>query len=162
VRAIGIGIGTKRRTRMEELQQHSSRGFEPPNRMMSGQGRVALKDSSLPKLSFIVALCALMLRTTSACAEQDVHTAKFWLPHCQKSDMACIGYLQALLDINNFERENGIHVQWCAPEIIKLEDLRLIIVRKLKAEPDKLMSPFVTLATNALISAYPCLEDLAK
>ncbi|AGK58244.1 hypothetical protein HYPDE_32858 [Hyphomicrobium denitrificans 1NES1] len=129
---------------------------------MSGHGRIALKDSSLPKLSFVVALCALMLQTIPACAEQDVHTAKFWLPHCQKSDMACIGYLQALLDINNLERENGIQVQWCAPEIIKLEDLRVIIVRKLKAEPDKLTSPFVTLATNALISAYPCLEDLAK
>ena len=76
--------------------------------------------------------------------------------------MACIGYLQAMLDINNLERQNGTHVQWCAPEIIKLEDLRLIIIRKLKAEPDKLTSPFVTLATNALVSAYPCLEDLAK
>ena len=67
--------------------------------------------------------------------------------------MACIGYLQAMLDINNLERQNGTHVQWCAPEIIKLEDLRLIIIRKLKAEPDKLTLPFVTLATNALVSA---------
>jgi hypothetical protein len=97
-----------------------------------------------------------------ASAEPDVHTAKFWLPHCQKSDMACIGYLQALLDINNFERENGIQVQWCAPEIVKLEDMRLIIISKLKADPDKLTSPFVTLAVSALTSAYPCLEDLAR
>lgn len=121
-----------------------------------------LKDSSLAKIISIVALCVLMLQTTPVSAEPDVHTAKFWLSHCQKSDMACIGYLQALLDINNLERENGIQVQWCAPEIVKLEDLRLIIVRKLKAEPDSLSSPFVTVATNALISAYPCLEDLAK
>jgi hypothetical protein len=107
-------------------------------------------------------LCALALQTIPARAEQDVHTAKFWLPHCQKSDMACIGYLQAMLDLNNLERENGLHVQWCAPKVMKLEDLRLVIVRKLKAEPEKLTLPFVTLATNALISAYPCLEDLAK
>ena len=124
--------------------------------------RLLVKDSSLAKILSTVALCALMLQTLSVRAEPDVHTAKFWLPHCQKSDMACIGYLQALLDINNLERENGFQVQWCAPEIMKLEDLRVIIVRKLKAEPENLSSPFVTLATNALISAYPCLEELAK
>ncbi|ADJ22797.1 hypothetical protein Hden_0983 [Hyphomicrobium denitrificans ATCC 51888] len=128
----------------------------------SGLGRTYPKDSSLAKIFSIVALCVLMLQATPVSAEPDVHTAKFWLPHCQKSDMACIGYLQALLDINNLERENGYHVQWCAPEIIKLEDLRVVIVRKLKAEPDSLSSPFVRVATNALISAYPCLEDLIK
>jgi hypothetical protein len=95
-------------------------------------------------------------------AEQDIHAGKFWLSHCQKSNMACIGYLQAMLDINNLQRENGIHVQWCAPEIIQLDEMRLIIIRKMKAEPEKLSLPFVTLATNALISAYPCLEDLVK
>jgi len=121
-----------------------------------------LKDSPLGKIISVVALCMLLFQTTPVRAEPDVHTAKFWLPHCQKSNMACIGYLQALLDINNLERENGLHVQWCAPEIIKLEDLRVIIVRKLKAEPDSLSLPFVTVATNALISAYPCLEDLVK
>lgn len=127
----------------------------------SGRRRAAGKDRSLLKLLLIAALCALIL-PISAQAEQDVRAAKFWLPHCVKADMACIGYLQALLDINHFERENGIQVQWCAPDAMKLDDLRLLIIRKLKADPDKLTLPFVTLATGALVSAYPCLEDLAK
>jgi hypothetical protein len=76
--------------------------------------------------------------------------------------MACIGYLQALLDTNNFNRESGIHVAWCAPNVLRLDDLRVTIIRGLKAKPDKLSLPFITRATDALTTAYPCLDDLAK
>jgi len=103
-----------------------------------------------------------MLQSAPVSAETDVRAAKFWLSHCQKADMACIGYLQAMLDINNHQRENGIHVQWCAPVIVRLDEMRLIIIRKLKADPAKLALPFVTLATDALVSAYPCIEDLVQ
>lgn len=130
--------------------------------MACGRDAFFLRYSSLFKVSFIFALCALMFLAAPVRAEQDIRAGKFWLSHCQKSNMACIGYLQAMLDINNLQRENGIHVQWCAPEIIQLDEMRLIIIRKMKAEPEKLSLPFVTLATNALISAYPCLEDLVK
>jgi hypothetical protein len=107
-------------------------------------------------------LQAMPLQARPQSAEQDIHAAKFWLSHCEKSDMACIGYLQALLDANNFDRDNGAHVKWCAPHILRLEDLRLTIVRELKAKPDKLSSPFITRVTDALTIAYPCLDDLAK
>jgi hypothetical protein len=95
-------------------------------------------------------------------AEQDIHAAKFWLSHCEKADMACIGYLQALLDANNLNRENGIQVTWCAPNVLRLDDLRLTIIRELKAKPKKLSSPFINRAMDALTTAYPCLDDLAK
>lgn len=107
-------------------------------------------------------LQAMRLQAGPLRAEQDIHAAKFWLSHCEKSDMACIGYLQALLDQNNFDRESGTHVKWCAPNVLRLEDLRLTVIRELKAKPDKLSSPFVTRATEALVTAYPCLDDLAK
>lgn len=103
-----------------------------------------------------------MLHAVPLRAEQDIHAGKFWLSHCQKADMACIGYLQAMLDINNLDRENGTAVKWCAPPVLRLDDLRLTIIRGLKAHPDQLSLPFVTLATNALMTAYPCMEDLAK
>lgn len=114
-----------------------------------------------------VACCALMLQMVPLQArplrtEQDIHAAKFWLSHCEKSDMACIGYLQALLDTNNFNRESGIHVAWCAPNVLRLDDLRVTIIRELKAKPEKLSLPFITRATDALTTAYPCLDDMAK
>jgi hypothetical protein len=111
---------------------------------------------------FTIAFLTLMMQPVSLKAGQDVNTAKFWLPHCQKADMACIGYLQALLDMNNLERENGVAVKWCAPNVLRLDDLRLTIIRELKAKPEQLSLPFITLATNALITAYPCLDDVLK
>lgn len=76
--------------------------------------------------------------------------------------MICIGYLQALLDINNLSRENGVHVRWCAPHVVRLDDIRLTILREMKAKPEKLSMPFAEFAMNALETAYPCLDDLAK
>jgi hypothetical protein len=49
--------------------------------------------------------------------------------------MACIGYLQAMLDINNLDRESGAPVKWCAPRQLVLDDLRKTILRGLRAKP---------------------------
>ncbi len=76
--------------------------------------------------------------------------------------MACIGYLQAMLDINNLEEGTGAPVKWCAPHQITLDDLRKTILHGLKAKPIAADVPFVTGATNELITAYPCLEDMVK
>ena len=103
-----------------------------------------------------------MLTAGPSPAAEDVHSTKFWIKHCKKADMACIGYLQAMLDINNFDQQNGVPVKWCAPHEIILDDLRKTILRGLRAKPIAPEIPFVTGATNALITAYPCLEGTVK
>ena len=110
----------------------------------------------------IAALGFVMLAAGPLPAAEDVHSTKFWISHCKKSDAACIGYLQAMLDINNFDQQNGVPVKWCAPDEIILDDLRKTILRGLRAKPIAPEVPFVTGATNALITAYPCLEDMVK
>jgi hypothetical protein len=95
-------------------------------------------------------------------AAEDIHSTKFWISHCRNADMACIGYLQAMLDINNLEQSNGAPVKWCAPHQIVLDDLRKTILRGLRAKQIASDLPFVVGATNELVTAYPCLEDAVK
>lgn len=130
-------------------------------RYTGGFGRT-WKDSALFRTRVAIIVCAVLFQSSVLRAEPDIHAAKFWQSHCQKSDMACIGYLQALLDINNASRENGEHVRWCAPHIVRLDNIRLTILREMKAKPEKLSTPFITFAMKALETAYPCLDDLAK
>jgi Rap1a immunity proteins len=110
----------------------------------------------------IAALGFVMLGASPLPAAEDVHSTRFWISHCKKADMACIGYLQAMLDINSFDQQNGVPVKWCAPHEIILDDLRKKILRGLRAKPVAPEVPFVTAATNTLITAYPCLEGTVK
>jgi Rap1a immunity proteins len=116
----------------------------------------------LSKFRATAALTLVVLTAGPSLAAEDVHSTKFWIKHCKQADMACIGYLQAMLDINNLEQENGAPVKWCAPHQIILEDLRKTILRGIRAKPNAPEVPFVTAATNALITGYPCLEDMVK
>jgi hypothetical protein len=120
------------------------------------------KDTALFRIPAAIVVCAVLLQSSALSAESDIHAAKFWQSHCKKSDMVCIGYLQALLDINNASRENGEHVRWCAPLVVRLDDIRLTILREMKAKPERLSIPFINFAMKALETAYPCLDDLAK
>ena len=120
------------------------------------------EESLLGNFRATIALALAVLTAGPALAAEDVHSTRFWISHCKKADMACIGYLQAMLDINNLDRENGAPVKWCAPHQIILDDLRKTILRGLRAKPIAPEVPFVDGATNALITAYPCLEDMVK
>ncbi len=112
------------------------------------------RESSLSNFRATAGLSLVVLTGGPALTAEDVHSTKFWISHCKKADMACIGYLQAMLDINNLDRESGAPVKWCAPRQLVLDDRRKTILRGLRAKPIAPEVPFVEVRPNDRLARH--------
>lgn len=105
-------------------------------------------------------ICAgvLALATASAGtrAEEDRHSANFWLPYCKsfvasnnKEPLAqgiCAGIIE------------GLGFASCAqiPDAVTRDQAVRVVVRYIEARPQRMHESFLPLAREALIAAWPC------
>jgi hypothetical protein len=68
----------------------------------------------------------------------------------------CDMYVTGLLDMNTGLKFGFKFQLFCPPEGFNVDQLRLVIVKAVKAEPEHLNEAFGSLAIAALIHAFPC------
>jgi hypothetical protein len=76
--------------------------------------------------------------------------------HCETDQGFCYGYISAITDtilvLGAMDRGPKI----CLPQSVKLEQVKLVVTKYLADNPDKLHIVAHTLASRAVVDAFPC------
>ena len=101
-----------------------------------------------------------MVAAMTSCATADDATGSYWMKKCSEAapkNAKCLGYLNAIRDMNQMLTEVFEQPLWCAPKAVTVGQLRHVILSELGAAPPaRLSQPFAGLATLALKSRFPC------
>jgi hypothetical protein len=111
----------------------------------------------------ILAVLALLVGGGAARAE-DFMTGNYWLGRCSdESELAkaqCVAFLMGVDQYNEmlnlFEHTQKNQLRYCPPAGVTVGQMRAIAVKHLRDNPASLHLPFVMLATEAFIQAFPC------
>jgi hypothetical protein len=98
----------------------------------------------------------LALATTTAGAEEDRYSPNYWLPYCK-----------AFISTNNRDplsqgicvgRIEGVAFASCAniPDAVTRGQIVRVVVRNIETRPQRMHEPFLPLAREAVVDAWPC------
>jgi hypothetical protein len=102
----------------------------------------------------LATLCA-PLATTMVGAAEDRHSANFWLPRCKGFiGSGTLGVDEAFCGGEVW----GLAYASCAslPVGVTPEQVMRVVVRYIEARPQRMHEPFLPLAWDAVIDAWPC------
>jgi hypothetical protein len=74
----------------------------------------------------------------------------------RQDQTTCNAYIWGLLDMNTAIKFVLKLQLFCPPDGFNLDQLRLVVVKSLKADPEHLNEAFGSLAISALAAAFPC------
>lgn len=101
---------------------------------------------------------ALILFCIHCPANAKIETGNEWLPRCTAEDhLECIVYLKGFSDMHDIAKilwdTRGV---WCAPEAVTYGQLRSVVVKWMRDNPQRLNDAFQVIVTQALADAFPC------
>jgi len=107
-------------------------------------------------LKILAATLALAIGQKVASADEDIHSANYWLQSCTSTKYslrynACVFYISGMSEdhalFGNF---------YCPPKTVTVGQKMAIVIRALQKEPEVWHLPFIVLASTALAEAFPC------
>lgn len=105
----------------------------------------------------------LLLAAQSAVAQERILDGPALLEHCEKATAICRGFLLGVQDVTwiNGTTDPSRHRDptgntWCLPKSVHNEQVRLIVVKWFKENPDQLHHTPGSLVAGLLALTFPC------
>jgi hypothetical protein len=113
-------------------------------------------------MKWLTGLLVVFVMSTSARAEVNPNSGNWWVEPCKREGSAiCTGFVAGMVQMNAMLTFVYHRPLWCLPNDVTIGQASKVIVRFLDDHPDQLHRPFVGLATDALITSFPCAPDTA-
>jgi hypothetical protein len=110
---------------------------------------------------WLVAVTLAIAPLTDGVAQRrDTDSGNYWLGLCDDPGEGvrayCWAYIQGLNGTNDLLKYGANNPIWCLPSGVTTEQMRLVILKAMRAKPEDLHFPFAGLAIAALIEKFPC------
>lgn len=110
------------------------------------------------------AFLGLLLSAFSVQAFAQGQEEKVWIfangldlkSHCETNRQFCAGYVASISDSIAVLAQSNRAATICLPQATQLEQIMLVVTKYLSENPDKLHVSAATLASRAIIDAFPC------